>query len=54
LSPVDRQHLAENIAGSLGNALQEVQDRMIPLFTKVNPTFGSMVKTEIAKLKGTK
>uniref|UniRef100_A0A915MGB5 Catalase core domain-containing protein n=1 Tax=Meloidogyne javanica TaxID=6303 RepID=A0A915MGB5_MELJA len=34
LSPVDRQHLAENIAGSLGNALQEVQDRMIPLFTK--------------------
>uniref|UniRef100_A0A914KGG9 Catalase n=1 Tax=Meloidogyne incognita TaxID=6306 RepID=A0A914KGG9_MELIC len=52
LSPVDRQHLAENIAGSLGNALQEVQDRMIPLFTKVNPAFGSMVKTEIAKLKG--
>uniref|UniRef100_A0A915MJ18 Catalase n=1 Tax=Meloidogyne javanica TaxID=6303 RepID=A0A915MJ18_MELJA len=34
LSPVDRQHLAENIAGSLGNALQEVQNRMIPLFTK--------------------
>uniref|UniRef100_A0A1I8BKD1 Catalase-rel domain-containing protein n=1 Tax=Meloidogyne hapla TaxID=6305 RepID=A0A1I8BKD1_MELHA len=52
MSPLDRQHLAENIAGSLTNALPDVQNRMLPLFTNVSPAFGNMVKTELTKKSG--
>ena len=52
LGDVDRQHLVENIASSLGQALKEVQNRMIPIFTKVDPAFGSMVKQALAKKSG--
>lgn len=53
----DRQHLIENIAGGLGKCRRDIQERMVKLFFKIDPEYGSRVAKainfptqEIAKL----
>lgn len=44
-----RQRLVDNIAGSLGNALPRIQNKMVQEFAKVNSTFGQMLQSALSK-----
>ena len=48
MNETDREHLVQNIAGSLKNARKEVQERQILLFTKVDPEYGERVAKAIS------
>ena len=43
MSETDRQHLIENIVGSLGQCRRDIQERMVKLFYKVDPEYGERV-----------
>ena len=45
-----QQHLANNIAGSLGQASQEVQERMFTHFDKCDRQYGRMVRDAVTAL----
>jgi catalase len=49
LNQGERVRLVENIVGSLSGARQEVQTRMIEVFTKVDRDYGRMVAEGLAK-----
>jgi len=56
MSETDRQHLIENIVGSMKGARRDIQERMIKHFFKVDPEYGGRIAkglglpTESAKL----
>ncbi len=43
MSETDRTHLIENICASLGGARREIQEKMVKLFSKVDPEYGERV-----------
>jgi len=43
-----RNHLIENIAGALGQCRTDIKERMVQLFYKVDPDYG----TRVAKAVG--
>ena len=47
MSETDRQHLIENIAGSLGKCRRDIQERMVKLFYKIDPEYGERVAKAI-------
>jgi catalase len=57
LKPEERQRLAENIAGGLGQTSREIQQRQLPHFYKAHPEYGAAVEKALAavadKLKQT-
>ena len=56
LNEAERTRLIENIAGDLGNCRRDIQERMVKLFYKVDPEYGTRVAkainlpTDLAKL----
>ena len=51
LSATDRQHLVENIAGSLGQTSQEIQQRQLPHFYKAHQEYGAAVEKALQEAK---
>jgi catalase len=54
LSPVDQEHLVNNIAGHLGNAKKNIQYRQTALFYKADKEYGTNVakalKLDVSKV----
>lgn len=44
---IDRQHLIENIAGSLGQCRKDIQERMLKHFYKIDPEYGERIAKAI-------
>ena len=51
LTPAERDRLANNIGGHLGNAQPFIQERAIGNFEKVDPDFGAKIRLAIKKVK---
>lgn len=49
-----RDRLTTNIAGHLGNAAEFIQERMVNVFSKVDPSYGKAVATKLAQNKAQK
>ena len=47
LNDSERDDLINNISGHLANARRDIQERMIPVFTKVDPEYGRRVAEKI-------
>lgn len=47
MSETDREHLIENLAGSLGQCRKDIQERMIKHFYKVDPEYGGRLAKAI-------
>jgi len=43
MSETDRQHLIDNICGDLGRCRTDIKERMVKLFTKIDPEYGARV-----------
>jgi len=52
LKPEERQRLAENIAGGLGQTSREIQQRQLPHFYKAHPEYGAAVEKALAAVAG--
>lgn len=43
MSEKDREHLIDNIVGSLGQCRKDVQERVIKHFYKIDPEYGGRI-----------
>ncbi len=43
MSETDRTHLIENISEDLGKCRKDIQEKMVKLFYKVDPEYGSRI-----------
>lgn len=51
MDDTQRDHLITNITGSLGLCTQDIIDKMVALFNKVDPDYGARVQASIEKMK---
>jgi catalase len=51
LKPEERQRLAENIAGGLGQTSEGIQQRQLPHFYKAHPEYGAAVEKALNAVK---